>query len=286
MRRQPKRARGSLTSKYNLDLDQVNAILEMQLRRLTGLEQEKISSEFQNLQEKITEYTAILEDRNKVLEIIKQELLEDKAKYADERRTRIVPRVDEYDIKDLTPNDPMAVFITNNGYIKRIPLNTFERQNRATRGKGGMKTRDDDDVQHFITTTMHSAVLFISTRGVAYSLNVYEFPEGGRHSKGLPIINLLPLEQNESITSVIPIAEFGNDMFLVMLTRKGYIKRVDLQQFSSIRKNGLIAIKLDEDDSLEWVKTARKTDDIIIGTSHGMAIRFHCDLLRPFKSYS
>ncbi|MEW5818581.1 MAG: DNA gyrase subunit A [Cyanobacteriota bacterium] len=274
-------ARNLLMGNYNLDNDQANAILEMQLRRLTGLEQEKINNEFDELQNRIAELTAILESREKILEIIKQELLEDKEKYADERRTEILPDMDEYSIKDLTPNDPMAVFITTNGYIKRIPLNTFERQNRATRGKGGMKTRDDDDVHHFFTTTMHSAVLFFSSRGVAYSLNVYEFPEGGRHSKGLPIINLLPLEQNEKITAVIPIAEFKEDMFLVMLTEKGYIKRVELQNFNSIRKNGLIAIKLADDDSLEWVKTARSTHDIIIGTSHGMAIRFSCDQLRP-----
>lgn len=276
-------ARNKLTSNYNLDDDQANAILEMQLRRLTGLEQEKISNEFQDLERKIAEYIEILADRNKILTIIKEELTEDKEKYNDERRTRIIPSVDDYSIKDLTPDDPMVVFLTTNGYIKRIALDTFERQNRATRGKGGMKTRDDDDVQHFFTSTMHSSVLFFSTRGVAYSLNVYDFPEGGRHSKGLPILNLLPIEQDEKITAVVPVAEFKDGMFLVMLTKKGYIKRVELQNFSSIRKNGLIAIKLDDDDSLEWVKLARESDDIIIGTSHGMAIRFPCSQLRPLS---
>lgn len=273
-------ARKALTSNYSLDLDQANAILEMQLRRLTGLEQEKIQNEFNELERKIAEYISILEDRNKVLAIIKEELLEDKEKYGDERRTRIVADLTELDIKDLTPNDPMVVFITHNGYIKRIPLGTFERQNRNTRGKGGMKTRDNDDVQHFFTATMHSSVLFFSSKGIAYNLNVYDFPEGGRNSKGLPILNLLPISQDEFITAVIPINEFKEDMFLIMLTKKGYIKRIDLSNFNAIRKNGLIAIKLDDDDSLEWVKSARQTDDIVIGTSHGMAIRFQCSQLR------
>ncbi|MGD9581062.1 MAG: DNA gyrase subunit A, partial [Vampirovibrionia bacterium] len=276
-------ARQSLITNYNLDVDQANAILEMQLRRLTGLEQEKIQGEHADLEVRISELKAILADRNKVLDIIKEELQEDKEKYSDERRTEILPEMDEYSIKDLTPNDPMVVFITTNGYIKRIPLDTFERQNRATRGKGGMKTRDDDDVCHFITTTMHSSVLFFSSKGVVYSLNVYEFPEGGRSSKGLPLINLLPLEQDEKITEIIPIKEFTEGRFLVMLTRKGYIKRVDLQNFSNIRKTGIIAIKLDDDDSLEWVKVARNIDDIIICTSHGMAIRFPCETLRPLS---
>jgi len=276
-------ARQSLTSNYNLDLDQANAILEMQLRRLTGLEQEKIQNEFNDLLLKIAEYEEILKDRNKILAIIKQELTEDREKYDDERRTQIIPEMDEYSIKDLTPNDPMIVFITNNGYIKRIPLNTFERQNRATRGKGGMKTRDNDDVNHFFTTYMHSAVLFFSSKGLVYKLNVYEFPEGGRSSKGLPIVNLLPISQDEKITAVIPIAEFEEGMFLIMLTKKGCIKRCELQNFANIRKNGLRAIKLREDDSLEWVKSAKVSHDIIIGTSHGMAIRFACEQLRPLS---
>jgi len=274
-------ARTGLIDGYNLDADQANAILEMQLRRLTGLEQEKIQNEYNELKRKITEYEEILADRQKVLDIIKKELLEDKEKFGEERRTIIVPEVDEFSIKDLTPNDPMVVFITTNGYIKRINLDTFERQNRATRGKGGMKTRENDDVHHFFTTNMHSSVLFFSSRGIAYSVNVYEFPEGGRHSKGLPIINLLPIQQNEIITAVVPIEEYEDDKFLIMLTKKGFIKRIDLQNFRFIRKTGIIGIKLDEDDSLEWVKVAQKSDDIIIGTSHGMAIRFSCNDLRP-----
>lgn len=273
-------ARSALISRFGLDADQANAILEMQLRRLTGLEQEKINAEYQHLKEKIAEYKAILADRNKVLAIIKAELLEDKEKYGDERRTHIIPFQDELSIEDLTPNTPMAVFITRQGYLKRIALDTFERQNRATRGKGGIKTRDDDDVSNFFTANMHDKVLFFSTKGTVYSLNVYDFPEGGRTARGLPIINLLPLDPDESITAVIPVSEFSDDKLLIMLTKKGFIKRIELSNFSNIRKNGIIAIGLEEDDTLGWVNLADLTDEIIIGTSHGMAIKFPMTELR------
>lgn len=275
------KARASLISNFGLDLDQANAILEMQLRRLTGLEQEKINAEHQNLKQKIAEYNEILSDRNRVLSIIKTELTEDKEKFGDDRRTQIIPHQDELSIEDLTPNVPMAVFITKHGYIKRISLDTFERQNRATKGKGGMKTRDDDDVEHFFTAMMHDKVLFFSNKGVAYSINVYDFPEGGRTAKGLPMINILPLSQDETITAVIPVSEFEEGKFLLMLTKKGYIKKISLSNFSTIRKNGLIAIGLDDIDTLGWVKMAEDTNEVIIGTALGMAIRFPVSDLRP-----
>ena len=274
-------ARIGLMSNFGLDVDQANAILEMQLRRLTGLEQDKIKSEYEDLQVKIAEYESILADRQKVLSIIKQELLEDKEKYGDERKTQIVPEVNEMTIEDLTPNIPMAVFITHQGYIKRIALDTFERQNRATRGKGGIKTKEDDNVGHFFTAMMHDKVLFFSDKGTVYSLNVYDFPEGSRQAKGLPIINILPIEQNEKITAVVPVSEFSHDTNLIMLTQKGYIKRIELDNFANIRRNGIIAIGLEEGDTLNWVNIAKNTDEIIIGTSCGMAIRFAVEDLRP-----
>lgn len=275
-------ARNGLILRFGLDADQANAILEMQLRRLTGLEQDKIRAEHAELMKKISEYEAILSDRNKVLAIIKTELLEDKTKYGDERRTKIVPAEDDgLSIEDLTPNVPMAIFITSQGYIKRIALDTFERQNRATRGKGGMKTKENDDVAHFFTAMMHDKVLFFSSKGIAYSLNVYDFPEGGRQAKGLPIVNILPIEQNEKITAVVPVSDFGGDKNLIMLSRKGYIKRILLDNFKNIRKTGIIAIGLDEDDDLNWVKQADSKDELIIGTAHGMAIRFAVNDLRP-----
>ena len=268
-------------NKFGLDADQANAILEMQLRRLTGLEQDKIKAEFEELQKKIQEYEAILADRQKVLNIIKGELLEDKEKYGDERKTQIVPEEGEMTIEDLTPNIPMAVFITRQGYIKRISLDTFERQHRATKGKGGIKTKEDDDVGHFFTAMMHDKVLFFSSKGTVYSLNVYDFPEGSRQAKGLPIINVLPIAQDEKITAVVPVKEFKENSNLIMLTQKGYIKRISLSNFANIRKSGIIAIGLDEGDSLNWVKQAENKDEVVIGTSNGMAIRFAISDLRP-----
>jgi len=274
-------ARVGLMTNFGLDVDQANAILEMQLRRLTGLEQDKIKSEYEDLQLKIAEYELILSDRQRVLNIIKQELLEDKEKYGDDRKTQIIPEVNEMTIEDLTPNIPMAVFITHQGYIKRIALDTFERQNRATRGKGGIKTKEDDNVGHFFTAMMHDKVLFFSNKGTVYSLNVYDFPEGSRQAKGLPIINILPIEQDEKITAVVPVSEFSHDTNLIMLTQKGYIKRIELDNFANIRRTGIIAIGLEEGDTLNWVNLAKNTDEIIIGTSCGMAIRFPVEDLRP-----
>ncbi len=274
-------ARLGLMSKFGLDVDQANAILEMQLRRLTGLEQDKIKAEFEELRQKIKEYEELLADRNKVLALIKTELKEDKEKYGDERKTQILPEVDEMTIEDLTPNVPMAVFITRQGYIKRISLDVFERQNRATRGKGGIKTKEDDDVGHFFTAMMHDKVLFFSSKGTVYSLNVYDFPEGSRQAKGLPIINVLPLEQDEQITAVVPVSNFDPNSNLIMLTKKGYIKRIGLDNFANIRKNGIIAIGLEEGDTLNWVKQANNSDEVFIATSCGMAIRFAIEDLRP-----
>ncbi len=274
-------ARIGLMSKFGLDVDQANAILEMQLRRLTGLEQDKIKAEYEELKRKIQEYEELLADRNKVLALIKKELLEDKEKYGDDRKTQILPEADEMTIEDLTPNVPMAVFITRQGYIKRISLDVFERQNRATRGKGGIKTKEDDDVGHFFTAMMHDKVLFFSSKGIVYSLNVYDFPEGSRQAKGLPIINVLPLEQDEHITAVVPVSNFAPDSNLIMLTKKGYIKRIGLDNFANIRKTGIIAIGLEEGDTLNWVKQANNTDEVFIATSCGMAIRFAIEDLRP-----
>lgn len=274
-------ARLGLMAKFGLDVDQASAILEMQLRRLTGLEQDKLKAEYNELMKKISEYESILADRNKVLAIIKDEMQEDKAKFGDERKTQILPDQGEMSIEDLTPNTPMAVFITHQGYLKRISLDTFERQNRATRGKSGIKTKDDDDIQHFFTAMMHDKVLFFSSKGTVYSLNVYDFPEGSRQAKGLPIVNVLPIEQDEKITAVVPVSSFSKELNLIMLTKGGYIKRIELDNFSNIRRNGIIAIGLEDNDGLNWVKLANPKDEIIIGTSCGMAIRFPVADLRP-----
>ncbi|MEB3206585.1 MAG: DNA gyrase subunit A [Vampirovibrionales bacterium] len=276
-------ARQGLMSKYGLDHDQANAILEMQLRRLTSLEREKIAEEHGELTRQIADFKAILADRNRVLMIIKDELKELREKYGDERRTQIDPGTDaEFSIEDLTPNEPMAVFITRQGYIKRISLDSFERQRRATRGKGGIKTREEDDVAHFFATHMHDNVLFFTTKGVAYKLKIYDLPEGGRTAKGLAMINLLPLAQDEQITAVQTVEKASESQYLVMLTEKGWIKKTELSQFENVRRNGLIAIGLEDGDKLKWVLPCSSGDDVFIGTSGGMAIRFSSDKdLRP-----
>jgi DNA gyrase subunit A len=275
-------ARQQLISNYGLDADQANAILEMQLRRLTGLEREKVSNEYAELQTRIAEYQAILADRNRVLGIIKDELLEAQTEFADPRKTRIIPgEGDGFSIEDLTPNDAMAIFITRQGYIKRIGMDTFQRQNRGTRGSGGMKTRDEDDVVHFLTAGMHSSMLFFSDRGRVYRLKVYDLPEGGRTAKGLAMINLLPVEQDEKITAVVPVSEFSANQYLVTLTKQGYIKRMALDQFENIRRTGVIAIVLEEHDQLCWVSLAKQDQHLIIGSSLGMGIRFPVADLRP-----
>ncbi len=278
----PDEAREKLMSKYGLDIDQANAILDMQLRRLTGLEREKIDKEHKELQVKIADYKDILSSRERIHLIIKEELAEAKEKHIDDRRTEIVPGADDdFSIEDLTPNEAMAVFVTEKGYIKRISLDTFERQNRATRGKGGIKTRDEDDVVHFFMAGMHNVVLFFTSKGRVFSKKVLDLPEGSRNSKGLAIINLLPMEQEEQITAVIPVWSMEEGNYLVMLTRKGWIKKIDITNFDSIRRSGIIAIGLDDDDELLWVDTATKNSSALIGTSLGMAIRFGEDQLRP-----
>lgn len=275
-------ARTQLMSNYSLDADQANAILEMQLRRLTGLEREKITGEYNELQVRITEYKSILADRQKVLTIIEGELMVLKEKFGDPRKSQIMPgEGDGFSIEDLTPNDAMAIFITRQNYIKRIALDTFERQKRATRGKGAMKTRDEDDVVHFFTAGMHSAVLFFTNKGVVYSLKVYDLPEGSRNAKGLAVVNLLPLEQDEKITAVVPVNDFTESRFLLMLTKKGWIKKIETSSFQNIRRNGIIAIGLEEGDYLGWVLPANDKDQLIIGTSMGMGIRFPVSTLRP-----
>ncbi len=275
-------AREGLISQYSLDHDQANAILEMQLRRLTGLEREKINAEHMDLMVKIAEYNDILANRPRVLEIIKIELLEVKEKYGDARKTQIQPdEGDGFSIEDLTPNDNMAVFITKQGYIKRIALDTFQRQSRATRGKGAIKTRDEDDVTHFFVAGMHSKVLFFTSKGRAFSLKVYDLPEGGRTAKGLAVINLLALEQDEKVTAVVPVYSLPQGTYLLMLTKLGWIKKIDLASFDNIRRSGIIAIGLEEEDYLGWVLPATDDDHMLIGTSLGMAIRFPVQDLRP-----
>jgi len=275
-------AREGLMKKFTLSEAQANAILEMQLRRLTGLERDKIQADYDELQKDIAHYKEILESKKLVDEIIKKELTEIRDKFGDDRRTQIVGAADtEISAKDLTPNEPMAVFITNQNYIKRIALGTFKRQRRNTRGVTGMKTRDEDEIQHFFVASMHDRLLVFTNKGQVYPLEVMNLPEGGRTARGLALVNLVQISQDESVTAVIPVSEFKDDEFLIMLTRNAFVKKVPMSEFSNIRRSGIIAISLSEGDELGWVRQSAGKHDVIIGTSNGMCIRYSEEELRP-----
>lgn len=282
-------AKTQLIEKFKLDDVQAQAILEMQLRRLTGLERGKVEKEHAELLVKIADYKEILQDRQRVLNIIKDELVEVRDTFKDlngnkdARRTLIEAGANDSELsaKDLTPNEPMAIFITKQDYIKRISLDTFRRQRRNTRGVTGMKTRDEDDLQHFFVANMHDRLLVFTNRGQVYSLEVMDLPEGGRSAKGLALVNLLPISQEETVTTVIPVSSFDPDSYLIMLTHQAYIKKVQMSDFANIRRNGIIAITLSDGDQLGWVRPSSGKSDVIIGTSEGMCIRYSEDELRP-----
>lgn len=276
-------ARTELIETYGLSDTQADAILQMQLRRLTALEAEKIQQEHQDLQLKITDLLDILAKRERILQIIEAETVEIRAAHASPRRT-VIERADgELVDTDLIANEQAIILLTEQGYIKRMPVNTFEAQNRATRGKAGTRMKEDDGVEHFLTCCDHDNVLFFSDRGISYCLKAYQIPVGSRTSRGVPIVQMLPISHAEKVTSVVSVTEFKDDEYLVMLTQKGYIKKTQLSAFSNIRANGLIAISLEEADQLRWVRLAKVEDSIIIGSRMGMAIHFRAtdEQLRP-----
>ena len=276
-------ARQGLMESYGLSDAQADAILQMQLRRLTALEADKIRSEHDELQGQIADLKDILARRDRILEIIETEVTQLKTTHATPRRTVIELLENEFDDIDLIANEKSVILLTEQGYIKRMPLNTFEAQSRATRGKSGTRMKEDDGVEHFLTCCDHDSVLFFSQRGVVYSLKAYQIPAASRTSRGVPIVQMLPIPKEEKITSIVPVSEFSSDEYLVMLTQGGYIKKTELSAFSSIRANGLIAISLEEGDRLKWVRRARVEDSIIIGSRSGMAIHFRTnhEQLRP-----
>jgi DNA gyrase subunit A len=276
-------AKGELINTYGLSEVQADAILQMQLRRLTALEADKIRLEHEDLQVKITDLLDILAKRERVLEIIQTEISQIKTSFATPRRTVITHGEGDIDDIDLIANEKAIILVTEQGYIKRMPVNTFESQSRATRGKAGAKVKDDDTIEHFLTCCDHDSILFFSDRGVVYSLKAYQIPVGSRTSRGTPIVQMLPIPKEEKITSIVPVDEFSSEEYLVMLTKGGNIKKTVLEAFSHIRANGLIAISLEEGDQLRWVRRARVEDSIIIGSRQGMAIHFRCthDQLRP-----
>ena len=268
-------AKQGLMENFSLSDKQAQAILDMRLQRLTGLEREKIEDEYQELVKLIAELKAILADDEKVLEIIREELIEIKDRFNDERRSEIVAGgIENIEDEDLIPRENIVVSLTHNGYIKRLPVSTYRSQKRGGRGIQGMGTNDEDFVEHLLTTSTHDTILFFTNKGKAYRAKGYEIPEFSRTAKGLPIINLLGVEKDEWINAMIRVEEFVDDWYLFFTTKQGISKRTPVSDFANIRTNGLIAINLRENDELISVKLTDGAKDMIIGTKQGMLIRF------------
>jgi DNA gyrase subunit A len=259
---------------FGLSEKQAQAILDMRLQRLTGLERDKIESEYQELQITIAELRAILADEAKIRAVVRKELVEVKERFGDERRTTIMINVDSIVDEDLIPEEEVAILLTHKGYVKRMPLSTYRAQRRGGKGVTGMGTRDDDFIQTLFVTSSHNHILFFSNKGKVYRLKGYEIPELGRTAKGTPIINLIQIEQNERIQAVIPVKQFTDDFNLFFATLAGVVKKTKLSDFENIRKNGLFAINLREGDELVSVRLTDGEQEVIMGTSLGMSIRF------------
>ncbi len=268
-------ARSNLMSRFSLSEIQAKAILEMRLRRLTGLEIEKIENELNQLLILIAELESILKSEEKINEIIREELVEIGEKFTTPRRTEIVDDYDDIDIEDLIPNEPMVVTITHRGYIKRVPVKMYEKQHRGGKGKTAVTTYDDDFIESFFTSNTHDTLMFVTDRGQLYWLKVYRIPEGSRTAKGKAVVNLINLQQDEKIMAIIPTTDFNEDKGLVFFTQNGIVKRTNLSEYSNIRSNGVRAINLDENDALVEAKIVKPdTKWLFVATKKGLCIRF------------
>jgi DNA gyrase subunit A len=264
---------------------QAKAILELRLQRLTGLEREKISDELREVAANISELLSILANREKMLAILVDELNEIKTKFAVPRRTEILDVEFEADIEDLIPREEMVVTISNVGYAKRVPLDTYRAQGRGGKGRAGMSTKDEDFVTDLFVANTHQWILFFTTKGMAYRLKVYKLPVGNPQARGKALVNLLPLAQDERISAVLPMPldeKSWNDLDIIFATSLGHVRRNKLADFDSIRASGLIAMKLDDGENLIGVHTAKPEDDIMLSTALGRAIRFGVDDIRVF----
>jgi len=273
-------ARIGLMEQFTLSHEQAQAILDMRLQRLTGLERDKIENEYAELVGVVEELKAILADEEKLLEIIREELTEIKEKYNDERRTEITIGLDMIEDEDLIPRENIVITLTHNGYIKRMPIDTYKSQNRGGRGIQGMGTNENDFVEQLFPTNTHHYILFFTNKGKVYRLKGYEIPDLGRTAKGIPIINLIQIEKDEYITAILPIEEFVEDSYLFFVTKKGIAKRSALSAFSNIRKVGLIALGLREEDELISVRLTNGKKEVFVGTKKGLSIRFREDDVR------
>ena len=267
-------AKAALMDGFSLSDKQAQAILDLRLQRLTGLEREKIQEEYQEVLKTIDYLKSVLADESKIFGIIKDELTKVKEQFGDDRRTRITLGASDMAVEDLIAEEDVVLTLTHGGYVKRISLDTYRNQKRGGRGVTGMGTKETDFVEHLLITTTHRTVLFFTNRGLVYRLKGYDIPESARQAKGTAIVNLLPLSGGETITAVIPVEAFREDRYLFMATRKGIVKKTVLKEFDTARKGGLIALTLDEDDDLIGVKATDGERQIVIGTRDGLAIAF------------
>ncbi len=276
----PQEAADGLCRRFGLTEIQARAILDMRLQRLTGLEREKIDAEFKELTELIRRLQGVLDDQQKVLDVIVGELEEIKKKYGDERRTEIVQSVDDIDIEDMIVEEDMVVTVSHSGYIKRNPVSLYRSQHRGGRGKVAMVTREEDFVENIFIASTHSYILIFTNLGRVYWLKVYQVPQAGRAAKGKAIVNLIQISPNERVSAVLPVRDFVGGKYVVMATKRGIVKKTDLTAFSNPRTGGIIAVSVDEGDELIEVKETTGTQDILLGTRKGMAIRFKEDEVR------
>ena len=279
-------AKQSLMERFNLSQKQAQAIVDMRLGRLTGLEREKLEKEYAEVLSKIKYYKEVLANESLVLEIISNELLEIKNKYGDERRTKFVVDDSEIDIEDLIDEHEVVVTLTHYGYIKRLPSDTYKSQRRGGKGITGLSTRQDDFVENIYITSTHDNLLFFTNLGKVYKLKCYQIPECGRQAKGTAIVNLLELDGEERITAVIPLKKFDDDLYLLMATKQGHIKKTPLKYYDNIRKGGLTAVVLRDGDKLIDVRLTDGTLDIMLITKNGMSIRFREKDVRPMGRVS
>ena len=269
-------AKVAIMEKFDFDEPQAAAIVAFRLGQLAGLEILKITNELDELKAKIADFNDILANESRVLDIVKTEALNIRDRFADERRTEIVNVSGEVDIEDLIPEETCVFTLTDMGYIKRIPMDEYKQQNRGGRGVKGLTRREEDVVKTMFTCSTHDYIMFFTTKGKTYRLKGYEIPEGSRQSKGMNMVNLLPIEDGEKVSAMIRVPEFGEDeYFLCMMTRNGIIKRTELDAYKNVRRNGVIAINLDDDDELVWVKLTKGGEKLIVATKKGMSISFH-----------
>jgi DNA gyrase subunit A len=274
-------ARVALMERFELSQVQADAILEMRLRRLTGLEREKIETELDELLERIAYYRRVLKDNTLVRTIIKEELLEIKARFANARRTELAADAKDLEVEDLIAEEDMVVTITRTGYVKRLPVATYRQQKRGGKGLQGVNLKDDDFVEHLFVASTHDYMLFFSTRGKVYRLKVHELPVGSRHARGSAVVNLLPFESGEKIAAVIATKEFPEDEYLLFATQEGMVKKTAMSAYRNSRQSGLIAIKLRESDALIAVRRVKSGEKVVMVSSAGKAIRFDESEARP-----